>query len=62
LQAAINEYFPYLPSFFGGSKSKNNEIFRSGNSAAHNDEMPRIMSARRVTIKYGLTCGVRQAA
>src|ERR1044071_1466706 len=26
LQAAVDEYFPYLPSFFGGSKSRNNEI------------------------------------
>src|SRR5207302_4900703 len=28
LQAAVNEYWPYLPSFFGGSKSRNNENFR----------------------------------
>src|SRR6476619_6719711 len=28
LQAAVNEYWPYLPKFFGSSKSRNNEIFR----------------------------------
>ena len=40
LQAAIDEYFPYLPSFFGGSKSKNNEIFRKWNIKQRtNDEM-----------------------
>jgi ring-1,2-phenylacetyl-CoA epoxidase subunit PaaA len=40
LQAAIDRYFPYLPSFFGGSKSKNNEIFRKWNIKQRtNDEM-----------------------
>lgn len=28
VQAAIDEYFPYLPPFFGRAKSKNNELYR----------------------------------
>jgi ring-1,2-phenylacetyl-CoA epoxidase subunit PaaA len=28
VQDAINRYFPYLPSFFGKSGSRNNELFR----------------------------------
>ena len=40
MQAAVDEYFPYLPSFFGGSKSKNNEIFRKWKIKQRtNDEM-----------------------
>src|SRR6202171_4253271 len=58
LQAAINEYFPCLPSFFGGSKSKNNEIFRKWNIKQRtNDEMRQdfMKRATEVTNKYGLT-------
>jgi ring-1,2-phenylacetyl-CoA epoxidase subunit PaaA len=29
LQAAVDAFYPYAPHFFGASKSKNNEIFRS---------------------------------
>ena len=66
LQAAIDEYFPYLPSFFGGSKSKNNEIFRKWNIKQRtNDEMRQdfVKRATEVAAKYGLTLPeVRQAA
>jgi ring-1,2-phenylacetyl-CoA epoxidase subunit PaaA len=66
LQAAIDEYFPYLPSFFGGSKSRNNEIFRKWNIKQRtNDEMRQdfMKRATEVTTKYGLTLPeVRQAA
>jgi ring-1,2-phenylacetyl-CoA epoxidase subunit PaaA len=66
LQAAIDEYFPYLPSFFGGSKSKNNEIFRKWNIKQRtNDEMRQdyVKRASEVAAKYGLTLPeVRQTA
>ena len=66
LQAAINEYFPYLPLFFGGSKSRNNEIFRKWNIKQRtNDEMREdfVKRATEVAAKYGLTLPeVRQAA
>jgi ring-1,2-phenylacetyl-CoA epoxidase subunit PaaA len=40
VQTALNHYFPYLPSFFGGSKSANNEIYRKwGLKQRSNDEM-----------------------
>src|SRR5437660_1301389 len=58
LQAAVNEYFPYLPSFFGGSKSKNNEIFRKWHIKQRtNDEMRQdfMKRASEVATKYGLT-------
>ena len=66
LQAAVNEYWPYLPKFFGGSKSKNNEIFRKWKIKQRtNDEMREdfIKRATEVAAKYGLTLPeVRQAA
>lgn len=66
LQAAVNEYFPYLPAFFGGSKSRNNEIFRKWHIKQRtNDEMRQdfMQRAGEVTAKYGLTLPeVRQAA
>ena len=66
LQAAIDEYFPYLPSFFGGSKSKNNEIFRKWNIKQRtNDEMRAdfMKRATEVANKYDLTLpDVKQAA
>ena len=66
LQAAVDEYFPYLPSFFGGSKSRNNEIFRKWNIKQRtNDEMRAdfMKRATEVSAKYGLTLPeVRQAA
>ena len=65
LQAAVNEYWPYLPKFFGGSKSKNNEIFRKWKIKQRtNDEMREdfIKRATEVAAKYGLTLPkVRQA-
>ena len=66
LQAAVNEYFPYLPSFFGVSKSRNNEIFRKWKIKQRtNDEMREdfLKRATEVSAKYGLTLPeVRQAA
>src|SRR6266478_6927041 len=66
LQAAINDYFPYLPSFFGGSKSKNNEIFRKWHIKQRtNDEMRQdfMKRATEVATKYGLSLPeARQAA
>ena len=59
-------YFPYLPSFFGGSKSKNNEIFRKWNIKQRtNDEMRAdfMKRATEVADKYDLTLPeVKQAA
>jgi len=58
LQAAVNEYWPYLPKFFGGSKSKNNEIFRKWKIKQRtNDEMREdfVKRATEVAAKYGLT-------
>ena len=58
LQDAINRYFPYLPAFFGGSRSRNNEIFRKwGIKLRTNDDMRAdfIARAHEVTAKYGLT-------
>jgi ring-1,2-phenylacetyl-CoA epoxidase subunit PaaA len=66
LQAAIDVYFPHLPSFFGASKSKNNEIFRKWNIKQRtNDEMRAdfIKRATEVAAKYDLTLpDVRRAA
>ena len=66
LQAAVNEYYPYLPSFFGGSKSRNNEIFRKWKIKQRtNDEMRQdfITLASEVAAKYGLNLPEdRQAA
>lgn len=40
VQDAIDRYYPMLPAFFGGSKSRNNEIFRKwGIKQRTNDEM-----------------------
>src|SRR5688572_6499805 len=40
VQKAIDDYAPFLPQFFGGSKSKNNETFRKyGLKARRNEEM-----------------------
>jgi len=58
LQAAVNEYWPYLPKFFGGSKSRNNEIFRKWKIKQRtNDEMREdfVRRATEVAAKYGLT-------
>ena len=58
LQAAVDEYWPYLPKFFGGSKSRNNEIFRKWKIKQRtNDEMREdfVKRATEVAAKYGLT-------
>lgn len=40
VQAAIDQYFPLLPAFFGGSKSRNNEIYlKWGIKQRTNDDM-----------------------
>ncbi len=40
VQAAIDEYFPFLPKFFGASQSKNNEMYlKWGIKDRTNDEM-----------------------
>lgn len=65
LQDAINRYFPYLPAFFGGSKSRNNEIFRKWNIKLRtNDDMRAdfLNRAREVTAKYGLSLPQYQEA
>jgi ring-1,2-phenylacetyl-CoA epoxidase subunit PaaA len=66
LQEAIDAYYPYLPSFFGGSRSRNNEIFRKWNIKQRtNDEMRQdyVKRASEVAAKYGLTLPeIRQAA
>ncbi len=58
--------FPYLPSFFGGSKSRNNEIFRKWRIKQRtNDDMRAdyMKRATEVAAKYGLTLPeARQAA
>jgi len=58
VQAAIDKIWPTLPAFFGGSKSKNNEIFRKwGIKQRTNDEMRTdfIDRAQALVAKYGLT-------
>ena len=65
LQAAVNEYWPYLPKFFGGSKSRNNEVFRKWKIKQRtNDEMREdyVRRATEVAAKYGLTLPVAAAA
>lgn len=66
LQEAVDAYYPYLPSFFGSSKSRNNEIFRKWNIKQRtNDEMRQdyVKRASEVAAKYGLTLPeIRQAA
>ena len=40
VQDAIDRYFPYLPRFFGGANSKNNEVFHKyGLKQRKNEEM-----------------------
>jgi ring-1,2-phenylacetyl-CoA epoxidase subunit PaaA len=66
LQAAVDEYWPYLPSFFGSAKSKNNEIFRKWKIKQRTNEDMRedyIKRATEVAAKYGLSLPeVRKAA
>jgi len=65
LQAAVNAYWPYLPKFFGASKSKNNEIFRKWKIKQRtNDEMREdfIKRATEVAGKHGLSLPKAAAA
>lgn len=65
VQAAIDEYYPYLPAFFGRDKSKNNEIFRKwGIKARKNEEMRAdyIKRAKGLVEGLGLTLPQARAA
>lgn len=65
LQDAVTRYFPYLPSFFGASKSRNNETFRKwGIKQRTNDEMREDYLARtsELCAKLDLTLPDLQAA
>ncbi len=58
LQQAVNTVFPTMLAFFGGAKSKNNEIFRNwGIKLRTNEEMRAdyINRAREAAGKIGLT-------
>ncbi len=58
VQAAINEYFPLLPPFFGRANSRNNEIFRKwGIKLRKNEEMlaDYIGRAQALVDELGLT-------
>ena len=65
-RVAMEEYGHHVRFFFGGSKSRNNDIFRKWNiKQCTNDEMRAdfMTRASEVTTKYGLTLPeVRQAA
>jgi ring-1,2-phenylacetyl-CoA epoxidase subunit PaaA len=57
VQAAIDRIYPQLPSFFGASKSRNNEIFRKwGIKVRTNDEMREdyVRRASDLVAKLGL--------
>lgn len=57
VQAAIDSFYPHAPMFFGGSKSKNNELFRQfGIKQRKNEEMREdyINRARMVVEGLGL--------
>jgi len=48
IQAAIDNYFPYLPAFFGRAKSRNNARYRHwGIKQRSNEEMPRRLRRAR---------------
>jgi len=49
IQQAIDEYFPVLPSFFGRTGSKNNEIFRKWKIKLRKNEEMREDYVRRAT-------------
>jgi ring-1,2-phenylacetyl-CoA epoxidase subunit PaaA len=58
LQGAVNTVFPAMPNFFGGAKSRNNEIFRKwGIKMRTNEDMRAdyISRARDAAGKIGLT-------
>ena len=58
LQAALDEYFPKLPAFFGKPQSKNNAVFRKwGIKARTNEDMAAdyMNRARETADQFGLT-------
>lgn len=58
VQAAIDEYFPYLPGFFGAAGSANNEMYRKFRiKLRRNEEMLEdfLVRARKVTASLDLT-------
>lgn len=58
LQAAINEYFPVLPSFFGATGSQNNAIYRKfGIKERTNEDMREdyLRRAQVIVAELGLT-------
>ncbi|HJS30940.1 MAG TPA: Phenylacetic acid catabolic protein [Alphaproteobacteria bacterium] len=58
LQAAVNRVYPTLPAFFGGAKSRNNEIFRKwGIKQRTNEDMRAdyIRRAEEAAASLGLT-------
>jgi ring-1,2-phenylacetyl-CoA epoxidase subunit PaaA len=58
VQAAVNEYFPFLPAFFGKAGSANNEMYRRLKiKLRKNEEMLEdfLLRARKVTASLGLT-------
>jgi ring-1,2-phenylacetyl-CoA epoxidase subunit PaaA len=58
LQEAVNTVFPTMPNFFGGAKSRNNEIFRKwGIKLRTNEDMRAdyMNRAREAAGKVGLT-------
>ena len=55
MQAAIDQYYPLLPAFFGRSKSTNNEIYRKwGIKQRTNDEMREDFQERARALVEGL--------
>jgi len=55
IQEAVNAFYPYAPHFFGGSKSKNNELFRQfGIKLRTNDDMRADYIARANDVLKGL--------
>lgn len=58
LQAAVNRVYPTLPAFFGGAKSRNNEIFRKwGIKQRTNEDMRAdyVRRAEEAAASLGLT-------
>lgn len=55
VQAAIDEYAPYLPKFFGAAGSKNNEMYRKyGLKERTNEQMREDFLARAKAVVEGL--------
>jgi ring-1,2-phenylacetyl-CoA epoxidase subunit PaaA len=53
VQRAIDEYFPYLPGFFGSAASKNNEMFRRYRLKQRTNEEMRADFVHRATAVVG---------